>query len=93
MTDAYKNKIAIVTGGASGMGRALALDLSRRGARVVIADIDTSSAEKVVREIFILRAQSSNSNPSRSLRRMASTSSIERHTSCRRVSDTLAGLK
>ena len=49
--DAYKNKIAIITGGASGMGRAVALDLSRRGASVVIADIDTIGAEKVIQEI------------------------------------------
>jgi NAD(P)-dependent dehydrogenase (short-subunit alcohol dehydrogenase family) len=51
MTDAYKNKIAIVTGGASGMGRALALDLGRQGASVVIADIDTIGAGKAVQEI------------------------------------------
>jgi len=49
--DTYKNKIAIITGGASGMGRAVAHDLSRRGASVVIADIDTIGAEKVVQEI------------------------------------------
>src|SRR5688500_15453635 len=33
-------KIAIVTGGASGIGRAIALLFSREGARVTIADID-----------------------------------------------------
>jgi len=49
--DAYKNKIAIITGGASGIGRAVARDLSRRGASVVIADIDTIGAEKVIEEI------------------------------------------
>jgi NAD(P)-dependent dehydrogenase (short-subunit alcohol dehydrogenase family) len=49
--DTFKNKIAIITGGASGMGRAIAHDLSRRGASVVIADIDTIGAEEVVQEI------------------------------------------
>ena len=35
-----KNKVAIVTGAASGFGRAIALAFVREGARVVIADID-----------------------------------------------------
>lgn len=33
-------KVAVVTGGASGIGRATALGLARRGARVFVADID-----------------------------------------------------
>ena len=33
-------RVAIVTGGASGIGRATALRLSRSGARVVVADVD-----------------------------------------------------
>ena len=46
-----KDKVAIVTGGGSGIGRASALLLARRGATVVVADRDESSATKVVREI------------------------------------------
>jgi len=44
-------KVAIVTGGASGIGRAIALDLSKFGASVVIADMALQSAQEVVREI------------------------------------------
>ncbi|MGF1470225.1 MAG: SDR family NAD(P)-dependent oxidoreductase [Rubrobacteraceae bacterium] len=39
-------KVAVVTGGASGIGRATAERLAREGARVVIADLDGEGAEK-----------------------------------------------
>jgi len=39
-------KVALVTGGASGMGRATVLLLAREGARVVVADIDGAGAER-----------------------------------------------
>lgn len=41
-----QSKTAIVTGAASGIGRALAGELSRRGARVVLADRDIELAEE-----------------------------------------------
>lgn len=44
-------KAAIVTGGGSGMGRGIALQLSKEGAKVVIADIIEANAEKVAQEI------------------------------------------
>lgn len=46
-----KGKSAIVTGGASGMGRASAVLLASRGAKVAIADIQADKGEEVVQEI------------------------------------------
>jgi len=43
--------VAIVTGGASGLGEAAALELSARGAKVVIADINKDLGDKVVEKI------------------------------------------
>jgi NAD(P)-dependent dehydrogenase (short-subunit alcohol dehydrogenase family) len=37
---------AVVTGGASGLGRALCLALAKRAAKIVIADLDVSGAEQ-----------------------------------------------
>ncbi|MER6947303.1 SDR family NAD(P)-dependent oxidoreductase [Nonomuraea sp. NPDC000554] len=46
-----EGKVAIVTGGASGIGRATALLFAGHGARVVVADIDGAGAEATVKEI------------------------------------------
>ena len=43
-------KVAIVTGGASNLGRAITLGLAHEGARVVIADVDDAQARKVESE-------------------------------------------
>ena len=47
----FNNKIAIVTGAASGIGRALARDLANQGADVVLADVQIDAANKVAAEI------------------------------------------
>ena len=46
-----KDKVAVITGGASGMGKAEALAFAAKGAKVVIADINYDGAIKVVNEI------------------------------------------
>lgn len=46
-----EGKIAIVTGGASGIGRATALTFARAGAMVVVADRDGPGAEATVEQI------------------------------------------
>ena len=46
-----KDKIAIITGGAEGIGRAYALGFAREGARVVVADIDLAGARTLVTTI------------------------------------------
>ncbi|HLN28081.1 MAG TPA: SDR family oxidoreductase [Gemmataceae bacterium] len=47
----YQEAVAIITGGASGIGRALAEELSRRGAEVVLADRQIELAEEVAEGI------------------------------------------
>lgn len=48
---ALQGKVAIVTGGASGLGRATALALAKAGARVVVADLDARGGREVAEMI------------------------------------------
>jgi NAD(P)-dependent dehydrogenase (short-subunit alcohol dehydrogenase family) len=50
---ALTNKVAIVTGGGDGIGRATSLLFSRHEARVVIADIATDAAQRVAEQIAV----------------------------------------
>ena len=46
-----ENKVAIVTGGASGIGEAICLEFALQGAMICIADINLEKAKTVIRKI------------------------------------------
>ncbi|WP_265339950.1 SDR family NAD(P)-dependent oxidoreductase [Photobacterium angustum] len=46
-----ENKVAIITGAASGIGRAIAFEYAKEGAKVIVADLDINAAEETVAEI------------------------------------------
>jgi rhamnulose-1-phosphate aldolase/alcohol dehydrogenase len=48
----FAGRVALITGGASGIGRAAARMLAARGAHVVIADRDVGGAEEVAEELI-----------------------------------------
>ena len=50
----FQNKVAIVTGGTTGIGRAAAVAYAREGARVVVAGRRAAEGEETVR---LLRTQ------------------------------------
>ena len=57
MTRNLEGKSALVTGGASGIGRATALAFAREGARVAVADILEEAAQSTVTEIEAMGGQ------------------------------------
>jgi NAD(P)-dependent dehydrogenase (short-subunit alcohol dehydrogenase family) len=51
MAGRVEGKVALVTGGASGLGRASAMMLAKEGARVAVTDLNLAGAEAVAKQI------------------------------------------
>ena len=52
-----KDKVAVVTGAAQGIGRATALMMGREGAKLVVADLQGEKAQSVAGELQALGAE------------------------------------
>jgi NAD(P)-dependent dehydrogenase (short-subunit alcohol dehydrogenase family) len=54
-----KNKVAVVTGGGSGIGKAIALAFAKEGASVVVASRNEANLENVIKEIKTMGSRAS----------------------------------
>ncbi len=71
-------KVAVVTGGGSGVGRAVAKAMARQGANIVVADFDTPRMDRTVAEIVKLGTNESAIALSTDVRSDASVRSLAR---------------
>ena len=46
-----KNKVSIITGASSGIGRAIAIRFAKEGAKIIIADVDEEGAKKTLAQV------------------------------------------
>ena len=75
----YKNKITIITGATSGIGRQLALDLAERGANLVLAARSKDKLEEMVSACESIGAQA-----------IAVVTDVTRETDCKQLIETAA---
>ena len=52
----FAGKVAVITGAGSGIGRALAVNLATKGAKLALSDIDTEGLAETVRQAEALGA-------------------------------------
>ena len=53
----FEGKVAVITGAGSGIGRALALNLAQKGAKLALSDIDAEGLAETVRQAERLGAE------------------------------------
>jgi 3-oxoacyl-[acyl-carrier protein] reductase len=58
MSKRFENRLVLVTGGAAGLGRALALGFGREGAQLVLVDIDEAGLQQTADELKALGTKS-----------------------------------
>ena len=47
-----KDKVALITGGARGIGKTIVLELAGQGCQIVVSDVDLAGAEKTAAEAW-----------------------------------------
>lgn len=53
----FKDKVALITGGAQGLGKSIAMAMAREGASIVICDINPKTLAEAAKEIESAGAQ------------------------------------
>src|SRR5579884_4285477 len=78
----FSRKIALIVGGASGIGREVALLLAKKGAHIVVSDADREGAEKTAGEAGGLSSREQTAHTAVDLSCAASLSDAARFTVC-----------
>lgn len=53
----FNNKVAVITGGAGGVGRAIGIALAKEGAKIVVSDIEADAIENTVNDLKAMGAE------------------------------------